>query len=111
MRTLIKEVSGIDWGSGAVMNCEWRGPKLRDVLIKAGIKPDEVDKNAHVAFACHQQECQDDSWYGGSVELWRAMDEDRDIILALEVNLPTTRIAPTKPNTTKPNQHTKFLPP
>ncbi|MCJ1401826.1 hypothetical protein MMC11_005043 [Xylographa trunciseda] len=90
MRTLLKEVEGIDWGDGAVMNCKWKGPKLRDVLLQAGIRTD-VKQNAggqrkmHVAFAS-QQECQDDDWYGGSIELDRAMREDADVLLALEMN-------------------------
>lgn len=91
MRTLLKEVDGIDWGSGAVMNCEWRGPRLRDILNRAEIEIDG-EKQGHVAFACYQTEVQEDSWYGGSIELWRAMSEDRDVILALQMNgKPLTR--------------------
>jgi len=37
MRTFLKEVDGIDWGDGAVMNWRWRGPRLRDVLLKVGV--------------------------------------------------------------------------
>lgn len=84
MRTLLKEVDGIDWGDGAIMNCLWSGPTLRDVLLRAGVKVEDEEK-AHVAFACHQVQCQDDDWFGGSTELWRGMSEDRDVILALEV--------------------------
>lgn len=84
MRTLLKEVDGIDWGDGAVMNCKWRGPKLKDILDKAGPKlPD--GKNGHVAFASFQTKCQDDTWYGGSIELDRALGDDADVVLALEV--------------------------
>ncbi|MCJ1382051.1 hypothetical protein MMC17_005163 [Xylographa soralifera] len=90
MRTLLKEVEGIDWGDGAVMNCRWKGPKLRDVLLKAGIRTDMKQtlgglRKMHVAFASHQ-ECQEESWYGGSIELDRAMCEDADVLLALEMN-------------------------
>lgn len=53
--------------------------------MKAGLK---VEKG-HVAFACHQEQCQDDDWYGGSIELWRAMAPDREVILALEVQVWT----------------------
>jgi hypothetical protein len=35
----------------------------------------------HVAFACYQQETQEDSWYGGSIELWMGMSLDREVIL------------------------------
>lgn len=82
MRTSLKEVDGIDWGDAAVMNCRWRGPRLKDILEAAGVKTDQ----GHVAFACYQVETQDDSWYGGSIPLKRAMDEDADVILALEVS-------------------------
>lgn len=98
MRTELKEVQGIDWGDGAVMNCKWRGPRLRDVLLRAGVEAkgtqqsQESSKDAatppgtmHVAFASYQVPCQEDSWYGGSIELARAMREDAEVILALDV--------------------------
>lgn len=88
MRTLLKEVQGIDWIDGAVMNCKWKGPRLRDVLITAGAHPGQKGaekKKRYVAFECYQVECQDDSWYGGSVELERCMSVDDEVILALEV--------------------------
>ncbi|KAI9834552.1 MAG: hypothetical protein M1819_002928 [Sarea resinae] len=85
MRTLLKEVDGIDWGDGAVMNCRWRGPRLRDVLNKAGIQIPKGQK-AHVAFACFQTQCQEDSWYGGSIELDRGMSVEGEVILAVEMN-------------------------
>jgi sulfite oxidase len=88
MRTKLKEVHGLDWLDGAVMNCKWRGPRLRDVLLKAGLKEPEPEHcgSMHVAFACHQLPCEDDEYYGGSIELWRAMSWDREVILALEVS-------------------------
>jgi sulfite oxidase len=67
------------------MNCQWRGPRVREILIKASVKVDE----GHVAFACHQEPCQDGSWYGSSIELWRAMAVDREVILALGVQIWT----------------------
>ncbi len=85
MRTKLKEVAGVDWADGAVMNCRWRGPRLRDVLNWAGIAvPDP--STAHVAFACFATPCQDDDWYGGSIELGRGMSEEGEVILALEVS-------------------------
>jgi sulfite oxidase len=89
MRTEIKEVQGIDWFDGAVMNCLWRGPRLRDVLLDAGIGDDmhnEKGYQGHVAFACFEKPCQDEPWYGGSIPLDRAMKVDGDCILALEVS-------------------------
>ena len=87
MRTLLKEVDGIDWGDGAIMNCVWRGPRLKDILEEAGVTIRNYRKG-HVAFACHQIPCQQDDWYGVSIELWRAMSSDADVILALEVFAP-----------------------
>lgn len=89
MRTEMKEVNGIDWFDGAVMNCKWRGPRLRDVLLKAGVEIERAKwADAHVAFACHQTPCQDDEWYGASIPLARAMSEDADVLVALEVSRP-----------------------
>lgn len=92
MRTLLKEVDGIDWGDGAVMNCKWRGPKLKDVLDRAGPKISYGTKG-HVAFASFQTECQDDTWYGGSIELERALRDDADVVLALEVRSSRGQVA------------------
>jgi len=91
MRTQLKEVEGIDWGDAAVMNCRWKGPRLRDVLKHAGVEDQEKQKTVaktdqlHVAFACNAVKVEEDDWYGASVPLDRAMKHDADIILALEV--------------------------
>lgn len=98
MRTMLKEVEGIDWGDAAVMNCRWKGPRLRDVLHRAGVlrqgqaqsrtKTDtEAGSPLYVAFSSYQVPCQDDTWFGGSVELERGLSEDAEVILALEVCL------------------------
>ncbi|KAL3484022.1 Oxidoreductase, molybdopterin-binding domain-containing protein [Aspergillus germanicus] len=84
MRTMLKEVEGIDWGDAAVMNCYWKGPRLRDVLRHAGVQ--EARPGLHVAFSSYQVQCQEDKWFGGSVELARALGDDADVILALEMN-------------------------
>lgn len=90
MRTKIKEVQGIDWSDAAVMNCKWRGPKLSDVLQRAGItlphETEQKDGAAHVAFACTATPCQEDTWYGASIPLSRALRPDADVLLALEMN-------------------------
>lgn len=100
MRTKLKEVSGIDWFDGAVMNCAWSGPLLRDVLERAGVKvAKEKWNDAHVAFACFQTPTQEDEWYGASVPLTRAMDPESSILLALKMNgkpLPPNHGAPVR---------------
>jgi sulfite oxidase len=100
MRTKLKEVSGIDWFDGAVMNCKWTGPLLKDVLDQAGIDVEEGEREkAHVAFACFQTKCQDDEWYGSSIPLSRALDASSSVLLALEMNgkpLPANHGAPVR---------------
>lgn len=91
MRTAIKEVQGIDWFDGAVMNCKWRGPKLKDILTNAKVTLKD-DEKGHVAFASYATPCQEDEWYGASIALERAMDEDKDVILALEVCSPRVNV-------------------
>lgn len=87
MRTLIREVQGVDWFDGAVMNCKWTGPRLKDILEKAGITlTKEQRKTAHVAFACYAIECQDDTWYGASIDLARALRDDADVLVATKMN-------------------------
>ncbi|KAJ5669844.1 sulfite oxidase [Penicillium macrosclerotiorum] len=88
MRTRLSEVEGIDWGDGAVMNCKWEGPRIRDVLLRTGLGDDVIQKSheIHVAFACYQVRCQEDHWFGSSVTLERCLREDCDAIIALKVN-------------------------
>lgn len=89
MRTRIKEVSGVDWFDGAVMNCVFEGPRLCDILLAA-----DVDENGsllegvhpeHVQFASFGSKTQEDDYYGGSIPYERAVDPDMDVILALKV--------------------------
>jgi sulfite oxidase len=92
MRTRIKEVQGIDWLDGALMNCIWEGPRLRDILLRAGVKYDKAEKSSdpkeyHVQFASHSQKTPEEDWYGGSIPLDRALAEDKDVILAVKVRV------------------------
>ncbi len=86
MRTLLKEVQGIDWFDGAVMNCKWKGPRLRDVLLQAGLDIEQSARaQTHVEFSCHQNPSQEVDWYGTSIPLELAMAMDAEVIIALEV--------------------------
>jgi hypothetical protein len=88
MRERLNDVSGIDWGDGAVMNANWTGPLLRDVLERAGVKagpPSGGYEGLHVQFECNATKVQDDDWYGGSIPLGVAMDSKREVLLALKV--------------------------
>ncbi|USP73073.1 uncharacterized protein yc1106_00347 [Curvularia clavata] len=100
MRTKLKEVCGLDWFDGAVMNCKWSGPLLKDVLERAGINIEQEKLGeAHVAFSCFQTTTQDDSYYGASIPLSRALNPDYSIMIALQMNdkpLPPNHGAPVR---------------
>lgn len=90
MRTRIKEVAGVDWFDGALMNCVFEGPLLCDVLLAAGVGENEPLQEGvrpeHVQFACFGK-TQEDDFYGGSIPFDRALDPAMDVILALKVCL------------------------
>ena len=85
MAVLMKEVPGIDWGDGAIMNCTWRGVWLRDILSDAGLDVKQ-GQEAHVAFSCYATKVEKVDWYGASIDLKRAMSKDADVLVALEMN-------------------------
>ncbi|KAI7233712.1 sulfite oxidase-like protein [Hortaea werneckii] len=84
---VIQEVQSVDWQDAAIMNCQWRGPRLKDVPSRAGIAlPPQERATAHVAFACYTAPCEDEAWYGASIPLTRALRDDADVLLATEMN-------------------------
>ncbi|EXJ83090.1 sulfite oxidase [Capronia coronata CBS 617.96] len=90
MRTRIKEVLGVDWFDGAVMNCTWEGPRVRDILLAAGVDVYQAMHTdvtpRHVHFANYGGKTQQDEWYGGSIPFDRVMCPDMDVILAVKMN-------------------------
>ncbi|KAK6498730.1 hypothetical protein TWF481_011304 [Arthrobotrys musiformis] len=84
MRTKEKEVWGIDWHNGAVMNASWTGVLLSTILSLAC--PTIDPSTSHVAFSCYQTATQDDGYYGGSIPLSRALDPKMEVLIALKMN-------------------------
>jgi len=83
-----KDVEGVLWEEGTICNCRWAGVSMREMLLRAGA-PDKSDKriqNLHLCFASHVVPCQDDDWFGASIPLGKALDEDGDVLLAYEMN-------------------------
>lgn len=78
----VKRVHGVGWNDGVIANCSWGGVKLCDVLKYAGIQHD----NAHVCFTSYATLCQDDTYYGSSIPVERAMNAENDVLLAFEMN-------------------------
>ncbi|KAI0805942.1 molybdopterin binding oxidoreductase [Irpex lacteus] len=79
----IKKVNGILWDDGVVCNAKWGGVRLRDVLLDAHL---EFENMEHVQFASNVTPCEDDSYYGASITLQKAMDEEGDVLVACEMN-------------------------
>ncbi|KPV78550.1 uncharacterized protein RHOBADRAFT_51005 [Rhodotorula graminis WP1] len=88
--SLEKETEGLQWGKSALSNSHFAGALLRDVLAQAGIKLDDLDKDGkadklHVHFESRQT-CEEDSYYGASLPLRMALDPERPVLLAYEMN-------------------------
>lgn len=86
----IQKVQGILWNDGVICNAKWAGVRLRDVLLSAGID-DSI--NGHVCFASHVTLCQDDSYYGGSIPIEKAMGIHDDVLLAYDVRIESAYVA------------------
>lgn len=78
----VKRVHGVPWSDGVIANCKWGGVRLSDLLQHVGVNGQ--DKH-HVCFESHATLCQDDTYYGASISLERALDPLQDVLLAYEV--------------------------
>jgi DMSO/TMAO reductase YedYZ molybdopterin-dependent catalytic subunit len=74
-------VPGVQWSVGAMGNAVWRGPRLKDVLAKAGLKPGVVEIVAEGADGPVLNSTPD---FAKSLPLIKAMDENT--IIALQMN-------------------------
>ena len=74
-------VPGVQWGLGAMGSAVWRGPRLKDVLAKAGLKPGVLEIIADGADGPVINETPD---FVKSLPLAKAMDENT--IIALQMN-------------------------
>ena len=72
---------GVQWGDGAMGCARWRGVRLRDVLLKAGVKSDTVEV---AMLGADSGRNPDLSPYAKSLPLERAMDAGT--LIALEMN-------------------------
>jgi len=93
---LIKPVHGVPWTDGVVANCKWGGVRLSDVLTTMGVAPEPT---MHVAFESHATLCQDDTYYGASIPLAKALEEEECVLLAYEVLMHHLMVRPEHSNT------------
>lgn len=87
----IKEIKGLDWGVGAMGNAKWTGVKLVDVLKSLNLKLDEQENIKHVQFEGLDCDMSGQA-YGASISSDLALDQNKNVIIAYEMNgKPLTR--------------------
>lgn len=84
---MLKKSIGFNWGPCAVSTTEWTGVRLRDLLLKAGVKTPEEGAN-YVCFRGPKGELPKgpDGSYGTSLTYRKSMDLASDVILAYKQN-------------------------
>mmetsp|Transcript_55608 Transcript_55608/g.130280 ORF Transcript_55608/g.130280 Transcript_55608/m.130280 type:complete len:874 (-) Transcript_55608:259-2880(-) len=82
-QNMTKQTVGFNWGAAGTSTSIWTGVRLRDVLLKAGVK----DGKAGAQYVCFEgADKLPNGYYGTSMLLAHAMDPLRDVILAFEQN-------------------------
>jgi len=79
----IKEVKGGFWDTGAISNANWSGARLRDILIYAGVDPNDP-RIEHIQMVGLDKDFEKS--YGASIPIEDAMDPRRDVLVAYEMN-------------------------
>lgn len=74
-------VFGVQWGLGAMGNARWKGARLKDILAKAGVKPEAVEVSFDGADGPVLDKTPD---FTKSIPLARAVDPDT--LVAYEMN-------------------------
>ena len=84
---MLKKSIGFNWGPCAVSTSYWTGVRLRDLLLKAGVKTPEDGAN-YVCMKGPKGELPkgSDGSYGTSVTYRKAMDLAGDVIAAYKQN-------------------------
>lgn len=80
-----RDVEGLMWDEGTICNVKWGGVRMRDLLLRAGVREGCNAEDLHLCFASHVAECEESDWFGGSISLKKAMDLEGDVLLAYEV--------------------------
>jgi sulfite oxidase len=88
-----KATRGLGWGVAAMANAEWRGPLMRDVLLYAGLREEDVGRGLnHLQFEGLDRDPVASTVYAASIPADKGFDPRGEAILALELNgAPITR--------------------
>lgn len=79
-----KPIKGLMWGVGAASNAKWAGVKLCDVLKDHGISGEGMD-GYHITFQGSDMDIEGKG-YGASIPIEIAVDPNREVLLAFEMN-------------------------
>lgn len=82
---MIKKSKGFSWGAGAVSCAYWKGPLLKDVLLKAGI-PHKMPAGKRHWVNFEGADEPSEGKYATSLPFEYVMDATNDVILAYEMN-------------------------
>jgi nitrate reductase (NAD(P)H) len=82
---MIKKSKGFSWGSGAVSCAYWKGPLLRDVLLKASV-PHKMPDGKRYWVNFEGADDPSEGKYATCIPFDYAMDATNDVILAYEMN-------------------------
>ena len=74
-------VAGVEWGYGAMGCARWKGPRLKDILAKVGVKTEAIEIGLNGADGPAIDKTPD---FIKSIPVWKAMDPDT--IIAYEMN-------------------------
>jgi DMSO/TMAO reductase YedYZ molybdopterin-dependent catalytic subunit len=74
-------VAGVEWGYGAMGCAKWKGPRLKDILTKVGVKTEAIEVGLNGADGPAIDKTPD---FIKSIPVWKAMDPDT--IIAYEMN-------------------------
>jgi len=80
----IKQVKGLNWDIAAISNSTWTGAHLKDVLKRAGLTDDDLDRLHHVQF--EGLDTDGEKVYGSSIPITKAVDPRGDVLLVYEMN-------------------------
>lgn len=82
---LIKKSKGFSWGAGAVSCAYWKGPLLRDVLIKAGVQ-EKMPEGKRYWINFEGADDPSEGKYATSIPFDYGMDPSNDVLLAYGMN-------------------------
>lgn len=81
----IRRTKGFTWGSGAISNAYWRGPRLCDVLAAAGVSRKDRDPERRLFVNFEGADHPSEGKYQTSVSFEHVMDPNNDVVLAYEM--------------------------